>query len=81
MVKYDILQNGAYITSVTNTLYTAKNLNASSEYTLTIISSDAAGNESQGIPITIFTTEDTIPPEEVTDLIASNTTSETISFT
>lgn len=77
---YEILtDNGS--TQTTATSFTVENLLSSTQYTFSIVAIDLAGNQSNGISITVSTSEDSTPPVEISNLTASSITSSTIGLT
>lgn len=74
---YDVYRGATLLTTVTGTTYTATGLNADTAYTFTVRAKDAAGNVSSGTSINVTTAAqpvDTTPPDNVTQLQATNVT-------
>lgn len=74
---YQVWRGGVILTTVTNTTFTDENLTPSTQYTYTIKAIDHAGNVASGTSVNATTEaqpEDDTPPNNVTDLKASNVT-------
>ena len=77
VTAYDVYRDGSMITSVVSTNYTDNSLTASTSYTYYVVAKDAAGNisgNSNSEMITTLTSVDNTNPTIPTNLIASNTT-------
>jgi chitodextrinase len=81
---YDIYKGGVYLASTTALTYTVSGLVASTAYTFTVKAKDAAGNISTASNVVSLTTpaiEDTTPPTQPTNLVASDITTNSLKLT
>ncbi|WP_176584710.1 chitobiase/beta-hexosaminidase C-terminal domain-containing protein [Priestia megaterium] len=81
VLNYEIYNGDTLIRSINSTTYTVTGLLAASQYSFTVKTVDKAGNKSSGISITVTTSQDTTPPEEISNLLASSITSDSIGLT
>jgi hypothetical protein len=81
-VSYDILRGSTLIGNVTGTTYNATGLTASTDYIFTVKPKDAANNTASGYSEQMTTAAvDTTPPNDVTGLVITNITSNSITAT
>lgn len=80
---YDVYQGANLLSTITQTTYGITGLTPSTSYSFTIKARDNSGNIASGVSLTVSTLADTTPPENVTNLVASNVlaTSLTLSWT
>src|SRR5690606_10867767 len=72
----NIYKNGAILQeNVMTQTYTDLGISTNVEYTYTVRTVDTKGNMSSGNTVTAMITSDTTPPDEVSNLAASTTTS------
>ncbi|MED3562227.1 fibronectin type III domain-containing protein [Bacillus xiapuensis] len=69
---YEVYRGSTLLATITETTYNVTGLNPSTSYTFTIKAKDNSGNVSSGTSITTSTLADTTPPNNVTNLVASN---------
>jgi chitodextrinase len=71
-VGYDVYNGSTLLTTVSGTTYSVAGLTPSTSYTFTVKAKDNSGNISSGTNITVSTLADTVAPNNVTNLVASN---------
>ncbi|MGG0275872.1 chitobiase/beta-hexosaminidase C-terminal domain-containing protein [Bacillus rhizoplanae] len=81
VVKYDIYKGATLLGSVTGTTYAATGLVSSTQYTFTVKAVDKFGIASNGVSVTATTTNDTAPPNNITNLVASSVSADAIGLT
>ncbi|MCA1025654.1 chitobiase/beta-hexosaminidase C-terminal domain-containing protein [Cytobacillus kochii] len=70
-VKYEVYNEGTLLKTTSEASVYIDRFLANTTYTLTVVTVDDAGNKSDGLSVTFTTSDDEIPPEEVTLINAS----------
>lgn len=79
IASYDVYNGGTLLANVSSTSYSITGLMAKTSYNFTIKSKDNSGNTSTGISINVMTA-DTTPPVNITSLVATGTTTNSVSL-
>ncbi|MDP7979588.1 chitobiase/beta-hexosaminidase C-terminal domain-containing protein [Bacillus sp. WLY-B-L8] len=81
VVIYDVYKGATLLGSVTGTTYTATGLAPATLYTFTVKAVDKFGVASSGVSVTATTTNDNTPPSDITNLVASSISVNTVGLT
>jgi chitodextrinase len=79
-VGYDVYKGSTLLNTVAETTFSVTGLTPSTSYTFTVKAKDNSGNISSGTNITVSTLADTIAPNDVTNLVASNVLATSVSL-
>lgn len=76
--SYDVYRDLTLLANTTNTTLNVTNLALTTQYTFKVVAKDTVGNASVGSSVTVTTPADTTPPNNVTNLVASNYTASSV---